>query len=312
MKKYTKIAYIVLILLILLASFFIYKVLAKNTSDEDIRSKSLAEIKYIENKFSNLFNQINNINFEKYKISTSEIEQQETKKESSGDGQAQSGGESGSQGSSVDSKGGNAGTSQGTSESDTESSKEENKKYQLEETGILTGNTDINWNYMKNEVENMYTSLYPTTLDLYQTSANQEDVVSFNKEYDKLTKAVKDEDKENTLKELTILYNYLPKFADNCTNDEKEKIIIRTKNNIFKAYSKLDEEDWGQISQNINSAIQEFTRLVTNVDNKEKSSQYNINKAYIIINELQNAVIIEDKDVFLIKYKNLLEELQNI
>lgn len=312
MKKYTKIAYIVLILLILLASFFIYKVLAKNTSDEDIRSKSLAEIKYIENKFSNLFNQINNINFEKYKISTSEIEQQETKKESSGDGQTQSGGESGSQGSSVDSKGGNAGTSQGTSESDTESSKEENKKYQLEETGILTGNTDINWNYMKNEVENMYTSLYPTTLDLYQTSANQEDVVSFNKEYDKLTKAVKDEDKENTLKELTILYNYLPKFADNCTNDEKEKIIIRTKNNIFKAYSKLDEEDWGQISQNINSAIQEFTRLVTNVDNKEKSSQYNINKAYIIINELQNAVIIEDKDVFLIKYKNLLEELQNI
>ena len=45
---------------------------------------------------------------------------------------------------------------------------------------------------------------------------------------------------------------------DNCTNSEKEKIIIKTKNNIFRAYSILD------------------------------------------------------KEVFLIKYKKLLEELENI
>ena len=37
-----------------------------------------------------------------------------------------------------------------------------------------------------------------------------------------------------------------------------------------------------------------------------------INKAYVIINELQNAINLEDTDIFLIKYKNLLEELQNI
>ena len=29
-------------------------------------------------------------------------------------------------------------------------------------------------------------------------------------------------------------------------------------------------------------------------------------------NDLQNAVTLKDKEVFLIKYKNLLEELQNI
>jgi len=31
-----------------------------------------------------------------------------------------------------------------------------------------------------------------------------------------------------------------------------------------------------------------------------------------MINELQNAIALNDKEVFLIKYKNLLEELQNI
>jgi len=309
LKKYTKIAYIVLILLIILFGFFIYKVFAKNTSEGDVKSKLLSEVKYLENKFSSLFNQTNNINFEKYKISTSKVEEKESEKQNSS---------SGGQGANTDNSkksetSGSSGKSEGTNSSEeSDSSKEDNKKYQLEETGILTGNTDINWDYMKNEVENMYTSLYTTTLDLYQTSTNQEDIVNFNKEYDKLTQAVKNENKEETLKELSNLYNYLPKFVDNCTNEEKEKIITNTKNNIFKAYSILDKEDWNQIAQYINNAIQEFTRLVTTVDNKENINQYNVNKAYIMINELQNAVILGEKDVFLIKYKNLLEELQNI
>ena len=150
------------------------------------------------------------------------------------------------------------------------------------------------------------------TLDLYQTSVNQQDVVNFNKEYDNLTKAVKEENKENTLKELSILYDYLPKFVENCTDEEKEKALIKTKNNIFKSYSILEKEEWSTISDNINTAIQEFSKLVTSMDNKESGSQYNINKANVMINELQNAITLKDKEVFLIKYKNLLEELQNL
>ena len=105
----------------------------------------------------------------------------------------------------------------------------------------------------------------------------------------------------------------MPKFVENCTDDEKEKALIKIKNNIFKAYSILEKEEWSTISDNINTAIQEFSKLVTSIDNKESGSQYNIiNKANVMINELQNAITLKDKEVFLIKYKNLLEELQNI
>lgn len=150
------------------------------------------------------------------------------------------------------------------------------------------------------------------TLDLYQTSSNQQDIVNFNKEYDNLVKAVKEENKENTLKELSTLYDYLPRFVENCSDDEKEIVVAKTKNEIFKAYSILEQEDWDKISDNVNNAIQEFTKLVTNVSNQETGNQYNINKTYVMLNELQNAVQIKDKEVFLIKYKNLLEELQNM
>lgn len=303
MKKYKKIAYIVLLLLVLISGFFIYKVLGKNNSNEDINTKSLAEVKFLENKFLGLFNQINNISFENYKLSSREIK--EEGKESQGSNSSKSAESNESGGSNTS---GNSQSSEGTSDS----SKEQNKQYKLEEIGVLNKESEINWDYMKNEVENSYTFIYTMTLDLYQTSINQDDIINFNKEYDKLTKAIKEENKDDTLTELSMLYNYLPKFIENCAVEEKDKIIIRTKNYIFKAYSILDKEQWVEISENINNGIQELTKLVTSVNEPVKEKQYNINKAYIIINELQNAVHLRDKEVFLIKYKNLLEELQNI
>ena len=164
---------------------------------------------------------------------------------------------------------------------------------------------------IKKEVENVYPSLSSMTLDLYKTDAKHQEILDFNKEYDNLIKAVKEENKEDTLAELAKLYDYIPKFKEACSNESSQIIIANTKNYLFKAYSILDKEDWATIASNINHSTQEFTKLVTNVENKN-NKQYNINKAYIMINEMQNSVTLQDKEVFLIKYKNLLEELENI
>lgn len=298
MKKYAKIAYIIVLIIILILGFFTYKVFSKNDSEKDIKSKSLAEIKYLESKFLNLFNEVNNISFENYKISSTEIKKETNESQNSETSE-----------SSGQSKKGGSNSSQNSQNS--ESSKD-NKKYNLEETGVLTKDTEINWNNIKNEVENIYTVLYSMTIDLYQINTNQNDIVNFNKEYDNLTMAVKNENKNDTLEELSKLYDYLPKFMENVSYDEKDKIIIKTKNEIFKAYSVLEQEEWATIAESVNNATQEFTKLVTNINSQEKENQYNINKTYVMINELQNAVLLRDKDVFLIKYKKLLEELQNI
>lgn len=298
MEKYKKIAYITLILIIFITGFFIYKVFGKNNSNDNLNEKTLEEVKQLESKFQNLFNQLNNISFENFKISSTEIEEQESQSESSS--------------SSENSSSNNSSKEKSSEKKDNSTSKQDNKQYKLEEVGILTNQEEINWEQIKKDVEKIYTSLYSTTLDLYQTSLNQQDIVNFNKEYDNLTKAVKEENKDATLIELVKLYDYIPKFIENCTDDEKEKIVIKTKNDLFKAYSILDKENWNEISDNVNNSTQEFTKLVTNINTKEIGKQYNINKIYVIINELQNAITLKDKDIFLIKYKNLLEELQNI
>ena len=157
----------------------------------------------------------------------------------------------------------------------------------------------------------MYSSIPTITLDLYKLDIAKEDILGFNKEFDNLTIVVNQNKKEETLNQLSKLYDYIPKFIENTTKDEVKKVTIETKANIFKAYSKLDSKDWTQISKDVKQAVDVYSKLLSNT-NIDSNKQYIISKTYVMINELQNAVEVKDEAVFLIKYKNILEEIDNL
>lgn len=311
MKKYQKIAYIFLVIFVLSIAFILFKSYADSNKNEDEKEKTETEIQRIELSFVNMFNELNNIKFENYRINTSQINKEDLKDNSSSSASEtipSSGGSSSSESSSS----GDQGESQkenGSSQSSEES--KENQNYEMKLSGVLTNNSDINWENLKNEVEILYSAIPSLTIDLYKININKEKITNFNQEYDNLMKAIKEENKQNALDTLANLYNYLPDFIENSTDDTNEKILIKTKNNVFKAYSLLDKNDWNAITENVNLANQEFTKMLTNSQSRNKN-QYIINKAYVQINELQNSTKTKEKEIFLIKYKNLLEELENI
>lgn len=311
MKKYQKIAYIFLVIFVLSIAFVLFKAYANSNKNEDEKEKTETEIQRIESSLVNMFNELNNIKFENYRINTSQINKEDLKDNSSSSA-SETSPSSGGSSSSESSSSGEQGESQkenGSSQSSEKS--KENQNYELKLSGVLTENSDINWENLKNEVEILYPSIPSLTIDLYKININKEQITNFNQEYDNLMKAIKEENKQNALDALANLYNYLPDFIENSTDDTNEKILIRTKNNIFKAYSLLDKNDWNAITENVNLANQEFTKMLTNSQSSNKN-QYIINKAYIQINELQNSTQTKEKEIFLIKYKNLLEELENI
>ena len=311
MKKYQKIAYIFLVIFILSIAFILFKSYADSNKNEDEKEKTETEIQRIELSFVNMFNELNNIKFENYRINTSQINKEDLKDNSSSSA-SESTPSSGGSSSSESSSSGEQGESQkenGSSQSSEKS--KENQNYELKLSGVLTENSDINWENLKNEVEILYSAIPSLTIDLYKININKEKITNFNQEYDNLMKAIKEENKQNALDALANLYNYLPDFIENSTDDTNKKILIRTKNNIFKAYSLLDKNDWNAITENVNLANQEFTKMLTNSQSSNKN-QYIINKAYVQINELQKSTQTKEKEIFLIKYKNLLEELENI
>ncbi len=311
MKKYQKIAYIFLVIFVLSIVFILFKSYADINKNEDEKEKTETEIQRIELSFVNMFNELNNIKFENYRINTSQINKEDLKDNSSSSA-SETTPSSGGSSSSESSSSGDQGESQkenGSSQSSEES--KENQNYEMKLSGVLTNNSDINWENLKNEVEILYSAIPSLTIDLYKININKEKITNFNQEYDNLMKAIKEENKQNALDALANLYNYLPDFIENSTDDTNEKILIKTKNNVFKAYSLLDKNDWNAITENVNLANQEFTKMLTNSQSSNKN-QYIINKAYVQINELQNSTKTKEKEIFLIKYKNLLEELENI
>ncbi len=338
MKKYKTIAYILVIIFFVLAIAFVsYQVMSANPKKEtQMKQKAKTEIKYLESKMLTLFNGMNNIQFENYKISISEVtpnssgdssEKSTESNSKSGEGgmgeetssnseDSKSSNPSGSE----SSKGSSSSISEGSetsgeesssgSTSENENSNKPTETFGLEPTGVLLSNEQIDWDKIKKEVENMYISIPTITLDLYKTDIEDKDVLNFNTEFDALTKAVESQKKEDVLPQLVKVYENVVRFREK-TGDEEEKIVSRTKLNIYRAYSKLDSENWEEMSKDIQSGIEEFTKLLTGTE-IENEKQYSINKAYVMLSELQKAPEQKSSEIFLIKYKNTLEELSNI
>lgn len=310
MKKYKKFLFFFLILVIIILSFFLYNSIS-NENKDDGKEKALSEIEYLENKLELLFNKLNNIENNNYSLSVKKIEESSSSQSGSENNNENSGESSGS--SEEQSNSSNSEEESGNSSnssSDSKGNDGNNEECNLEQSGILTNNNNnIDWKSIKLEVESLYSEVATITLDLYSLGISREDVLGFNQELDDLTISVKEENKENTLSNLSKLYDYIPKYLKSVTNDEIFIGKIDTKNNLFKAYSILDTKNWQEIGNNVTNTINSFSN---NLLNKETDKQYIINKIYIMLNELQSAVNKQDDSIFLIKYKNILEEIDNL
>ncbi len=306
MKKLKRVAYMVLIVIVVVLSLTIYTNASKDDGEKQ-KEKIFSEIKFVETKLVNLLNTMNNIEARNYNVVTGELSKETIEKSSSDESSSKGSSGGGSQGGQSGGQGSSDSSNQETKSQD----KQAKKKFELKSSGVLTNTEDINWDFVKQEIENLYTSLPSITMDLYQLNGKQEDVLSFNKEYDNLTSIAKDEKKEEFLAQLVKVYNYIPGFLRSSGQEELYVILVETKYNIFKAYSRLDGQDWKEISNDIKNAIDSYSKLLTNT-NIEARKQYNISKVYVMLNELQSAVNMQDKAVILIKYKNLLEEMNNI
>lgn len=313
MKNLKRIGYIILIVIIAILGFVIYSN-ANKGEENNQQEKVLSEIKYVESKLVQLFNEMNKIESRNYSIAIGEISKDNNSNQSSGQSNGQSSGQSSSESGSGGGEGGTSSGEQSTISGNSNSSSnsdQDNKKFELQLSGVLTNKEDINWEYVKGEIENLYTSVATITLDFYQIGANQDNILAFNQQIDNLSVAVKEENKETTLAELSNLYTNLSNITQSLEGNETYKMVVRIKENIFKAYSKLDAGKWDEISNDVNNATSTYSELLTNASNGI-DNQYEINKGYILINEMQNAVKLQDVSVFLIKYKNLLEELNSI
>lgn len=265
-----------------------------NGEENDINKKIDQNIDFLDNKIISMLNLINNISFTDYGVVTEEI---------SGNNQG-----------SKEKASSESDTSSSSDSSDTGSqtlteNKEPTVKTEIKSSNILNNNRDTDWTTLKTNIENLYSSWASIVLDLYKLNINNNDIIGFEKKLDETIISIKNEDKQSSIDNLTMLYSYLPKYLE-AYSDSKRINIMKTKYNIIEAYSIAQKEDWELIRQKVSDAENNFISIVNNIENN--SNQVYINKTYILIKEMENSIDLKDLDLFYIKYKAVMSEIEFI
>lgn len=302
--------------IIFLAVIITSIVIFAGNGNDNTKNKIDEELNFLDTKLLGMINSLNNIPFSNSVLleqnsikgqASSKGEQSSQAKgsessQSSGGEENSSDSEEGSAGGSTDSSSGNSGGS----------SKNENyTKYNVKTQNILTNDsTEIDWNYIKNTVQVIYTSWPSIMIDLHSTNVKNEDILSFSNTLDVLIVNVQNEDKKQVLNSLAILYSFIPIYKEQYSEDNDEINISYTKAHIINSYVLLEEDKWDEIQAQITKASEYFGFIINSIN--EKRNQSSISKTYVLINEMNNVIKLKDKKLFYMKYKNLMESAMNI
>ncbi len=141
---------------------------------------------------------------------------------------------------------------------------------------------------------------------------SSEKIVEFSNTLDRILIKLNQEDKKAVAAGYAKLYSLLPEFIKNIEIEELKKKSIGTKSHVLNAYAYVESEEWDRVQGEITSAEKKFTEAVNNISQKEDQRKYNINKSYVLLQELKNSLSLKDTGIFHMKYKILLEELNTL
>ena len=303
MKKYIiTIITLFLIIVIAIVGYFVYGNIkeSKANSSDMLTEKVISEIEYLGDNIIYIMNELNNISYTNYKIVSEEIE------DSSSDENSSSSGSNSGQGGS-ESSGGQSSSEQGDSD----------KKSSITTTNMSNANsilnddsTDkINWNNVNMKVQDMYSAWTTIMIDLSSLNVNKDDLLKFNSTLDKISSSLEQKDKEDALLNCSDLYSLLSKYVNDFSEENSK--IYNVRSNILYSYSEIERDNWEEAVNYIKKADENFASILNNqINNIDKIDI--INKAYVLLNELQEDCNSKDRKVFLINYSNLMQELQNI
>lgn len=289
--------------IIFLTVIFTSIAIFSNTDKDNSKEKIEEEINYMETKILGMLNSLNNIPFSSSVLLEKNTIKGQSKSQNNEENseQSQSSVGNNSSNNSSSSSGGSGGSS----------NTEEHTQYSVQSENILIGlDKEIDWDYIKNTVESLYTTWPTIMIDLHSINIKNDDILSFSNNLDTLIVNIENEDKRATANSLAILYSYMPVYVSQFSENSDKINNSYTKSYIVNSYVLLEDDKWNDMQSEITKA-QEYFGLIINSVNEERS-QNNISKSYVLLNEMNNAINIKDKKLYYLKYKNLMESLMNI
>lgn len=311
MKKCKK---IVISIILILTVFFLTG--CSENKDEELKTKVISELDFVNAKTVELLNKLNNISFENYSVISQQVQLngEEQQSKSGEESQSSSGGQGESSGQSSGSGSGGSSDIKGESEKqekEGESQDAVNTTTMVTDPELNKDRNDIGWTEMKKDIELLEESWAVIILDLYSLDVKNDTILDFSNKLNTTMIAIKNEDKTQSLSTLADLYSSIPKFLEEINADKNLQKIRKTQSYVINAYILADNMGNTEIDKNLTKAIEIYSEVMSDIDyTKDKTEK--TNKVYVLLNELANSIDEKNSDVFYIKYKNFMKEIEAI
>ena len=291
-----------LYIFILLIIIIIVLTGCKNSETKDLNSKVNEEINYMSVSLISILNKLNNISFENYYVTTEEVSKDSDPSSEQGSNSMQSSAEMNDEDKSKNSNQNVTGGDGGQQDNKISVSTIKSKRVLSEDR------TNIDWTTIKNDIESFYLTWNSIIIDLYKLGVNNQDILNFSSKLDETVINIKNENKVDSLRLLSELYSIIPTFMNSYVSDQTDINIQLARSYVINAYALVEKNDWNSINDQIKKAEEAFNNVMTDV-NFINEKNYNVNKTYVSLKELQNSISLNDPDVFYIKYKTFMEEI---
>ena len=121
-------------------------------------------------------------------------------------------------------------------------------------------------------------------------------------------KNIKEEDKIKSGYSISGLYNLLANYIQHASDDNRLKEVYNTKNKIIESYVLVEEDKRHEVTAKMNEADNNYQKVMQNIS-VDDEKQYIVKKVYILLKEMQNSIDLQDKEIYYLNYKNLMNEI---
>ena len=173
------------------------------------------------------------------------------------------------------------------------------------------GKYTTKWDLIQDQIEELYHIWNTVNIDLHSVEIDGKSILAFSNYLNDSTQNIKKKDKLTSMESIVKLYQLLPKYSESYKPDSKETNMLKIQSNIVTAYVNVSNDKWQEAQKQLAEASSSFTNLLNSV-NQDFQNRTTVSQCYVMINELNKAVNLKDKEIFFIQYQNLMGKMDII
>ncbi len=166
----------------------------------------------------------------------------------------------------------------------------------------------INWKEVDTDVKRISDVLDTVILDFSEYEISNDDLTSFKNSVNNIDIMVSNQDEIGMIVECDYLYSLLPNFLDKYSNNQNKISIMRLKSLVLSCLVFAYMEDWDSAKNTINLAESKYNEMM-NDTNFMKEYSNDLNKIFILLEEVKSAVQTEEIELIKNKYINFIEKV---